>query len=164
MTKVDSELELMPEDEIVSVSGIEDANDDDSKTKEELSKNDETAVDYVLDELVDMANTKDANLISTSKVKMGEVVGLLRETAKYYMQLISYMKQVIHSTVKVPNNILVVNAKSLTSQVNRTSTDMNELVRLISRDVQLMETSALPVNVDDEGENKAQAKKDILND
>ncbi|GJU55651.1 hypothetical protein Tco_1229365 [Tanacetum coccineum] len=34
-------------------------------------------------------------------VKMGEVVGLLRKTTKHEIQLISYLEQVLHSTVKL---------------------------------------------------------------
>ncbi|GKB47614.1 hypothetical protein Tco_0898367, partial [Tanacetum coccineum] len=62
------------------------------------------------------------------RVKMGEVIGLFRRTAKHQMQLISYLEQVLHPTVKVPDDILVVNAKNLTSKVNKTLADMNELV------------------------------------
>ncbi|GKA99328.1 hypothetical protein Tco_0827265 [Tanacetum coccineum] len=88
-------------------------------------------------------------------VKMGEVAGLLRQTAKHQMQMISYLEQVLHSTVKVPNDILVVNAINFTSQVNRTSTNMNELVGSVSRVVQLMKTSSPHVSAIAEGENEA---------
>ncbi|GKE97213.1 hypothetical protein Tco_1582068 [Tanacetum coccineum] len=80
------------------------------------------------------------------------------------MQMISYLEQVLHSTVKVPNDILVVNAINFTSQVNRTSTNMNELVGLVSRVVQLMKTSSPHVSAIVEGENEAQVEKVIYDD
>ncbi|GKF27270.1 hypothetical protein Tco_0083164 [Tanacetum coccineum] len=65
LTKADSDLESMPDDEIESVSGFEaDTNDDDEKNryehKEELSKTDEVVADNMIDELVNMAHSKDA--------------------------------------------------------------------------------------------------------
>ncbi|GJS98400.1 hypothetical protein Tco_0819570 [Tanacetum coccineum] len=65
LTKADSDLESMPDDEIESVSGFEvDTNDDEkncNEHKEELSKTDEAIVDNMIDELVDMAYSKDAS-------------------------------------------------------------------------------------------------------
>nr|GFC74565.1 hypothetical protein [Tanacetum cinerariifolium] len=64
MTEVVSDLEYMPDDEIEFVYGFkanDDEEDDKSKNKEELSKTDEAAIDNVLDELVDMAKSQDAN-------------------------------------------------------------------------------------------------------
>ncbi|GKE11047.1 hypothetical protein Tco_1414598 [Tanacetum coccineum] len=56
----------MPDDEIEFVSELEvdddDDKDDHSKHKSKLSKTDEVVVDDVIDELVDMANSQDANL------------------------------------------------------------------------------------------------------
>ncbi|GJR52042.1 hypothetical protein Tco_1402563 [Tanacetum coccineum] len=86
------------------------------------------------------------------RVTMGEVVGLLGQTTKPQMQLISYLEQVLHSTMKVPNDLFVINAKYLTNKVNRTSSDMNELVGLVKRVVRLMKSSPPPVNVAAEGE------------
>nr|GEX33582.1 hypothetical protein [Tanacetum cinerariifolium] len=54
--------------------------------------------------------------------------------------------------VKVPNDFLVVNAKNLVAKVNQTSTDINEMVGMVSRAVQLMETSPPPISVVAEGE------------
>nr|GEU62113.1 hypothetical protein [Tanacetum cinerariifolium] len=73
ITKADYDLESMPDDEISFVSGFEEADDDDSKIEEELSKNDEVAVNFVLDELVYMANTKDAilNVFTAKKTDSG---------------------------------------------------------------------------------------------
>ncbi|GJR12516.1 hypothetical protein Tco_0795168 [Tanacetum coccineum] len=45
------DLEAMPDDKIVFVFDFEEADDDDSKNEEELSKNDEATIDNVLDEL-----------------------------------------------------------------------------------------------------------------
>nr|GEX63150.1 hypothetical protein [Tanacetum cinerariifolium] len=61
------------------------------------------------------------------RVTMGEVVGLLQQTATHWMQLISYLEQVLHSTVKVP---LVV---------------------------QLIESLPPPISDDSEGEKSTQA-------
>nr|GFC67087.1 hypothetical protein [Tanacetum cinerariifolium] len=64
MTEVVSDLEYMPDDEIEFAYGFkanDDEEDDKSKNKEELSKTDEAAIDNVLDELVDMAKSQDAN-------------------------------------------------------------------------------------------------------
>ncbi|GJV65771.1 hypothetical protein Tco_1476599 [Tanacetum coccineum] len=64
--EADFDLESMPDDEIEFVSELEvdddDDKDDHSKHKSKLSKTDEVVVDDVIDELVDMANSQDANL------------------------------------------------------------------------------------------------------
>ncbi|GJR98982.1 hypothetical protein Tco_0271156 [Tanacetum coccineum] len=65
LTEADSDLKSMPDDEIESVSGFEiddDNKDDHSEHKFGLSKTDEVTTDDVLDELVDMANSQDANI------------------------------------------------------------------------------------------------------
>ncbi|GJW24432.1 retrovirus-related pol polyprotein from transposon TNT 1-94 [Tanacetum coccineum] len=65
LTEADSDLKSMPDDEIESVSGFEiddDNEDDHSEHKFRLSKTDEVTTDNVLDELVDMANSQDANI------------------------------------------------------------------------------------------------------
>nr|GEV77224.1 hypothetical protein [Tanacetum cinerariifolium] len=56
--EADSDLKSMPDDEIMSMS----ENDKDIDNSEELSKNDEIDDDKVIDELVNMANIKDATL------------------------------------------------------------------------------------------------------
>nr|GEX90824.1 hypothetical protein [Tanacetum cinerariifolium]GEX90831.1 hypothetical protein [Tanacetum cinerariifolium] len=65
--EADSDLELMPDDEIESVSGFEaDNNDEDDhfKNKKEPTQTAEADVDNVIDKLVDMANSKDDNINS----------------------------------------------------------------------------------------------------
>ncbi|GKD01038.1 hypothetical protein Tco_1171312 [Tanacetum coccineum] len=64
MKETDSDLESMPDDEIMSMSDNDEVIDD----SEELSKDDEDDVDHVIDELVHMANTEDAplNIFATS--------------------------------------------------------------------------------------------------
>ncbi|GJU78870.1 hypothetical protein Tco_1275940 [Tanacetum coccineum] len=69
------------------------------------------------------------------------------------MQLNAYLEQVLHSKVKVPNDLLVINAKNLTTKVNKTLADMNELVWLVTRVVYLMEPSPPLVSVAAEGLN-----------
>nr|GFC54408.1 hypothetical protein [Tanacetum cinerariifolium] len=58
MKEVDSELESMRDDEIMSMS----ENEKDIDDTEELSKDDESDVDHLIDELVNTANTEDATL------------------------------------------------------------------------------------------------------
>nr|GEW26792.1 hypothetical protein [Tanacetum cinerariifolium] len=71
MKEVDSDLESMPADDIVSVSGfkVDETDDDDkqSEYKEEFSKADEVAADNVIDELVEMANFQDKNMNASTK-------------------------------------------------------------------------------------------------
>ncbi|GJW04354.1 hypothetical protein Tco_1563210 [Tanacetum coccineum] len=79
MQEVDSDLESMPDDEILFVSGFEEANDNDSENVKELSVVDEPTADNVIDELVDMANTQDANLnISAAKATDSNPLGYLQ--------------------------------------------------------------------------------------
>ncbi|GJX37705.1 hypothetical protein Tco_0251008 [Tanacetum coccineum] len=85
----------------------------------------------------------------------GEVAELIWQFANHQMQLIAYLEQILHSIVKVPNDILVVSAQHLTSKVNRTLADIKKLVGLVSRVVQLMETSAPCANATTEGEKEA---------
>ncbi|GJT04155.1 hypothetical protein Tco_0838617 [Tanacetum coccineum] len=57
----------------------DDDEDDNSKNKEELSKTDEAAIDNVLDELVDMANSQDANInASADKPAKSDPLGHLQ--------------------------------------------------------------------------------------
>ncbi|GJV50186.1 hypothetical protein Tco_1440398 [Tanacetum coccineum] len=61
---------------------------------------------------------------------IGEVNGLLRQCVKHQMQLINYIEQILHSSVKAPRDILVVNAKHLQNKMDRTLADLHELVEL----------------------------------
>ncbi|GJX24231.1 hypothetical protein Tco_0228676 [Tanacetum coccineum] len=72
-----------------------------------------------------------------SKSKIGEVTGLLKQCTIHQMQLINYMEQILHSSVKVPKDILVVNVKHLHTKVDKTSADVNELVGLVSRTIEV---------------------------
>ncbi|GKC57228.1 hypothetical protein Tco_1084826 [Tanacetum coccineum] len=84
MTKANSDLELMLDDEIESISGFEaddDDEDDHSENKVELSKNDEARVDNVIKELVDMVNSQDAKLnASADKPAESNPLGHLQDT------------------------------------------------------------------------------------
>ncbi|GKA26977.1 hypothetical protein Tco_0713145 [Tanacetum coccineum] len=60
--RADFDLESMSDDEIESISKLEEDNNDESKHAEELSVEDEAVADDVIDELVNMANNQDANL------------------------------------------------------------------------------------------------------
>ncbi|GJU99262.1 hypothetical protein Tco_1328533 [Tanacetum coccineum] len=65
------------------------------------------------------------------KREIGEVNGLLGQCAKHQMQLINYIETILHSSVKVPWDILVVDAKHLKTKVEKTSADLHELVELV---------------------------------
>ncbi|GJV12877.1 hypothetical protein Tco_1354418 [Tanacetum coccineum] len=62
MQEADSDLESMPDDAILFVSGFEEADVDESRNVEELLAADKAAADNVTGEYVDMENTRDANL------------------------------------------------------------------------------------------------------
>ncbi|GJS02844.1 hypothetical protein Tco_0319352 [Tanacetum coccineum] len=94
---------------------------------------------------------------------MGEVNGLHRQCAKHQMQLINYIEQIHHSFVKVPKDILVVNAKHLQTKVDRTSADLHELVELVSQLVKLMDTSTPFTNATVEGEKDFKKFKRLAN-
>ncbi|GJU89191.1 hypothetical protein Tco_1301614 [Tanacetum coccineum] len=66
--------------------------------------------------------------------------------------------QILHSSVKVPRDILVVNAKHLQTKVDITSADLHELVGLVSRVVNLRDTLAPSANVAAKGEKKSQSQ------
>ncbi|GJU97024.1 hypothetical protein Tco_1326295 [Tanacetum coccineum] len=70
---------------------------------------------------------------------------------EHQMHPIMYMEQMLHSTVKIPIDLLpgIVTAKNLTIMVNKTSADMNELVGLVSRILHFMESTPPPVNIGD---------------
>ncbi|GJR51732.1 hypothetical protein Tco_1402253 [Tanacetum coccineum] len=49
-----------------------------------------------------------------------------RWSVKYQMQLIQYLEQMVHSTVQIPRDILVVNAKQLQIKVEKNAADIHE--------------------------------------
>ncbi|GJW87598.1 hypothetical protein Tco_0162938 [Tanacetum coccineum] len=51
--------------------------------------------------------------LESKRSKIGEVTRLLKQCTIHQMQLINYMEQILHSSVKVPKDILVVNVKYL---------------------------------------------------
>ncbi|GKA27944.1 hypothetical protein Tco_0714112 [Tanacetum coccineum] len=61
MTKANSNLESMPDDEIVSVFGFKEADSDDPKNVEELFVADEATADNMINDLVDMEKSQDDN-------------------------------------------------------------------------------------------------------
>ncbi|GKB84164.1 hypothetical protein Tco_0956436, partial [Tanacetum coccineum] len=92
------------------------------------------------------------------KRKMGEVIGILRQCVTHQMQLIQYMEQMLHSSVKLPRDILVVNSKHLQTKVDRTLANLYELVGWVSRVMNLMDTSAPSANAAVEEENESQSQ------
>nr|GEZ34231.1 hypothetical protein [Tanacetum cinerariifolium]GEZ83929.1 hypothetical protein [Tanacetum cinerariifolium] len=114
--EVNSDLESMPDDEILSMSGFEEADDNDSENVEELSLADKHTADNVIDELVDMANTQDANL--NVECKAADAVDPI-------------LKKMIRSIVKIPRDILFINAKQLQTNVEKNAADIHELLELV---------------------------------
>nr|GEV00255.1 hypothetical protein [Tanacetum cinerariifolium] len=94
-------------------------------------------------------------MFETQRRKIGEVTGILKQCATYQMQLIQYMEQMHHSFVKVPRDILVVNAKHLQTKVDRTLANLYELDGLVSMVMNLMDTSAPSANFAHEGEKES---------
>ncbi|GJY59882.1 hypothetical protein Tco_0459774 [Tanacetum coccineum] len=58
----------------------------------------------------------------------------------------STSREILHSFVKVPKDILVVNVKPLQIKVDRTLVDLHELIELVSQLVKIMDTSAPSTN------------------
>nr|GEX07235.1 hypothetical protein [Tanacetum cinerariifolium] len=88
--------------------------------------------------------------------KIGELNGLLRQYAKHQMQLIMYIEQILHSSVKVHRDILVVNAKNLQTKVDKTLANLHKMVELVTQLVRIVDSVAPPVNAATEGEKKSQ--------
>nr|GEW91600.1 hypothetical protein [Tanacetum cinerariifolium] len=65
------------------------------------------------------------------KRQMGAINELFRQSAKHQMQLIHYIKQMLHSTVKVPRDIMVVIAKHLQTKVENDASNVHEMVELV---------------------------------
>ncbi|GJV80127.1 hypothetical protein Tco_1515997 [Tanacetum coccineum] len=164
MQEADSDLESMPDDEILYVSGFEEDDDDDSGNNEKLLVANEATTDNVIDELVDMENTQDANLnVLAAKATDSDLLGhlqkditslttkrnakkqirvvndLLRWNAKHLMQLIQYLEKMLHSTVQIPRDILVVNAKQLQTKVENNAADIHKLVELVHEIMRLID-------------------------
>nr|GEX03399.1 hypothetical protein [Tanacetum cinerariifolium] len=90
--------------------------------------------------------------------QIGEVNGLLRQSAKHHMQMIKYIEQIMHSTVKVPKDIMVINAQHLRTKVEMTAANLHELVRLVFQLVQIVDSVAPPISVATKGEKESQAQ------
>ncbi|GKA59779.1 hypothetical protein Tco_0759092 [Tanacetum coccineum] len=117
---------------------------------------------YIKDEIPEVLNTsvlkpmyKEFNALNKLKTQRFVILDKslrksVRKTVSKY--IIQYMDQMLHSSVKVPKDIWVFNAKHLQTKVDMTSADLHELVRLVSRVVNLMDTSAPSANVVAEGE------------
>ncbi|GJW80162.1 hypothetical protein Tco_0144137 [Tanacetum coccineum] len=72
------------------------------------------------------------------KKQIGTMNELLRWNAKHQMQLIQYLEQLVHSQVRVPRDIMVINAKQLQTKVEKSATNICELVELTKEIVRLM--------------------------
>ncbi|GKA37374.1 hypothetical protein Tco_0723939 [Tanacetum coccineum] len=84
-----------------------------------------------VDEIVFKPMHKEFNALNTLESR--------RWNAKHHMQLISYLEQMVHSTVSVPRDITVINAKQLQTKVKKNATDIFELVELTREIVRLMD-------------------------
>ncbi|GJT00847.1 hypothetical protein Tco_0822016 [Tanacetum coccineum] len=114
----------------------------------------------IKDEIPEVLNTsvlkpmyKEFNALN--KLKTQRFVILDKSLRKSVCKTVSksVYKNMLHSSVKVPKDILVFNAKHLQTKVDMTSADLHELVRLVSRVANLMDTITPSANVATEGEN-----------
>ncbi|GJV16232.1 hypothetical protein Tco_1361555 [Tanacetum coccineum] len=109
MKEADFDLESMSDNEIMSMS----ENDEDIDDSEELSKNDEIDADKVIDDLVNMANTKDATLnvfaalslpisiVSASLSSLGNIQTLIAKLPDLlYTTLKDILPQMLKDSVK----------------------------------------------------------------
>ncbi|GKD91796.1 hypothetical protein Tco_1371633, partial [Tanacetum coccineum] len=55
------------------------------------------------------------------------------------MQLIMYIEKILHSSVQVPRDIMVINAKHLQTKVEKKASNLHELVELVHDRVRLIE-------------------------
>ncbi|GJU91671.1 hypothetical protein Tco_1304094 [Tanacetum coccineum] len=68
------------------------------------------------------------------------------------------IKQILHSSIKMPKDILVFNAKTLQTKVERTSNDLHELVEQVTQLVRIVDLVAPLANAATEGEKESQAQ------
>ncbi|GJU79105.1 hypothetical protein Tco_1276175 [Tanacetum coccineum] len=71
-----------------------------------------------------------------------------------------FVTLILHSSVKAPRDILVVNAKHLQTKVDRTSNDLQELVELVTQLMHIIDSVAPPTNATIEGEKESQTQPD----
>nr|GEY36897.1 hypothetical protein [Tanacetum cinerariifolium] len=69
--------------------------------------------------------------------KIGQAAKLFQISNKQMMLLISYMEKIMHSTIVVHDDLLsnILTPKNLTSNINKTSVDMVELVDLLTQHI-----------------------------
>ncbi|GJW62638.1 retrovirus-related pol polyprotein from transposon TNT 1-94 [Tanacetum coccineum] len=65
------------------------------------------------------------------KKEIRAVNELLRWNAKHQLQLIKYLEQMVHSQVRVPRDIMVINAKQLQTKIKKNVSDILKFVDLI---------------------------------
>ncbi|GJR45894.1 hypothetical protein Tco_1313997 [Tanacetum coccineum] len=120
MEEAHSDLESMPDDEIMFVSRNDDE-DDDSK---ELSMADEIAADNLIEKLISVANTRDANTnvfaatdlpISTVSASTSTIVTSPRDVQALIVKVVWEKKNI--PRVKIPNDTLL---ETLTNAVRDT--------------------------------------------
>ncbi|GJS66067.1 hypothetical protein Tco_0680631 [Tanacetum coccineum] len=108
MTKADSDLESMPDDEIVFVSGFEEADSDDSENAEEISMADEATADNMINEFVDVANSQDANPnVSAAKAIASDLLGHLQDDITSLASKVNNLESSLSKQVADKNNDLV---------------------------------------------------------
>ncbi|GJS92362.1 hypothetical protein Tco_0799330 [Tanacetum coccineum] len=159
MEDVFSDPESIPDDEIMSVYG--DVDNDSDKRLKHVSRDKPPRVQALAAmKLFPSIPTSSSSselrktLHKNVRGKMCEDVDLHCQSVKHLMQLIKYIEQIMHSTVKIPTHLLpeIMISNNLSSIVNETSTDMTELVDMISHLVRNMDTSPPPLSVASEGE------------
>ncbi|GJT76553.1 retrovirus-related pol polyprotein from transposon TNT 1-94 [Tanacetum coccineum] len=172
MKDVDSDLESMPEDAILSISGFEadDDADDRSETKVKLSKTDEAFVDNIIDELVDMANSQDVAQLESSlaqQVAAQIEYFLPRMVADAFEERIpkllsDTLKNILPRIIKDSSNQFVDLQKKLPKAIKLKWENLfSVLVDLIKDLVILIDISLASSKAAPEGENMStQANKD----
>ncbi|GJS53145.1 hypothetical protein Tco_0626507 [Tanacetum coccineum] len=183
----------MLDDETESVSKFEtndNDEDDHSENKEEISQTAEADANNVIDELVDMVNSKDDNVNDYAN-KLTELdpfghlkadINSLPTKVENLESSLSLVKKTLRAEVpeiilkplnkefnalnkmesqRVPRDIMVIKAKRLQTNIEKNASDILELVNLIKELVRLIDQVPSSTNAAIEGENvSTQAQSD----
>ncbi|GJR69565.1 hypothetical protein Tco_0015630 [Tanacetum coccineum] len=116
-----------------------------------------------VDELVLKPLHKEFNALNTLEIR--RFVILQNQLSKAIKKtLISYLEQLVHSTVKVPRDIMVINAKQLQTKVEKNDADIFELVELTREIVKLMELAPAFNTASAKGEKESQKQSTSTED
>nr|GEX22711.1 hypothetical protein [Tanacetum cinerariifolium] len=135
MKEVDSELKSMCDDEIMSMS----KNEKDINDTEELSKDDESDTDHLIDELVNMANTEDATLnekknIPRVKIPIVQTLRKMRRFKEIHITKasgsdpLSHLPRILDFLLANIHNVAKNMPSDLTQQLNTTTCGIPKIV------------------------------------